>query len=145
VSQDTSYPGDRLGLPDGGPGSVATFGRRFVAVLIDWLLCQLIAFAVFGVEWGAGGWAAFVPLAIFAVENVLLVSTVGTTIGHRVMGLAVHRLRPAELSPLAGPPGFAAGAIRTVLLCLVLPALIPDNDNRGLHDKAARTVIVRSR
>lgn len=145
MSQDTSYPGDRLGLPEEGAGSVATFPRRLVAIIIDWLLCQFIAAALFGVGWGATGWASFVPLAIFAVENVLLVSTVGTTIGHRIMGLTVHRLQPAELSPLGGPPGPVAGLIRTVLLCLAIPAIIPDSDNRGLHDKAAGTVIVRAR
>jgi uncharacterized RDD family membrane protein YckC len=145
VSQDTSYPGDRLGLPPDGVGSVATFPRRLVALVIDWLLCQLVALGVFGVAWGAAGWAAFVPLAVFAVENVLLVSTLGTTVGHRVMGLVVHRLQPAELSPLGGPPGPVAGLVRTALLCLAIPALIPDTDNRGLHDKAAGTVIVRAR
>ena len=32
---------------------------------------------------------------------------------------------------------------RTVLLCLAIPALIWDRDQRGLHDKAAQTVLVR--
>jgi hypothetical protein len=34
-------------------------------------------------------------------------------------------------------------AVRTVLLCLAVPALIWDRDQRGLHDKAAQTVLVR--
>jgi hypothetical protein len=36
-----------------------------------------------------------------------------------------------------------AGVVRTVLLCLVLPAVVWDSSGRGLHDVAAGTVIVR--
>src|SRR5690606_19138278 len=103
------------------------------------------------VEWGATGGESFVPLAIFAVENLVLVSTLGTTVGHRLLGLQVLRLlpvpvdTPAGRTRVVGPPGFRAGLIRTVLLCLVVPALIPDADNRGLHDRAAGTVILRAR
>ena len=77
-------------------------------------------------------------LAVFAVENILLVSTLGYTIGHRALGIVV---RPE----VAGIPtiGFLRGAIRSLLLCLVIPAAVWDADGRGLHDKAARTVIVR--
>ena len=34
--------------------------------------------------------------------------------------------------------------VRTVLLCLFLPAMFWDKDGRGLHDKSAGTVIVRT-
>jgi hypothetical protein len=33
--------------------------------------------------------------------------------------------------------------VRTVLLCLAIPALIWDADLRGLHDRAAGTMLVR--
>lgn len=33
--------------------------------------------------------------------------------------------------------------LRTVLLCLAVPALIWDRDGRGLHDRLAKTVEVR--
>lgn len=146
-----AYPGERLGLPESGPGSVAAFPRRLVAVFVDWVLCLIIAFAVFSVPLGAGGSQSFVPLAVFAVENIVLVSTLGTTVGHRLLGIQVFRLAPQPVQTergrtrLAGAPGLRAGAIRTALLCLFIPALIPDSDSRGLHDKAAGTVIVRSR
>jgi len=152
VTAQEPYPGARLGLPESGPGSVATFPRRLVAIVIYWGLCQLIAYAALGVRWGmTGAQAAFAPLGIFALESVLLVSLLGSTLGHRVMGLRVHRLTdsivatPGGLSRLAGPPGLGRGALRTLLLCLALPALVWDADNRGMHDKAAGTVIVRSR
>ncbi len=140
-----TYPGFGLGLPEGGAGSVATFGRRLVAVALDWALCQLIAYAVLDVGWGATGWASFGPLTVFAVENILLVSTLGTTVGHRVLGLQVRALGADGQARVARLPRPVAGTIRTVLLCLFVPALIPDRDNRGWHDRAAGTVIVRAR
>ena len=41
--------------------------------------------------------------------------------------------------------GLLRAALRTLLLCLLIPALIWDRDGRGLHDKAAGTVVVRAR
>src|SRR6478752_714512 len=38
-----SYPGERLGLPQHGPGSIARFGRRSAALFVDWLLCYGLA------------------------------------------------------------------------------------------------------
>jgi uncharacterized RDD family membrane protein YckC len=131
-----SYPGERLGLPEQGAGSVARFGRRLAAILVDWTLCQLVAFAVLGARLGHGGVDGLLPLAVFVVENVLLVGTVGFTVGHRLLGLRVVRLNGA----LAGP---VAALVRTVLLALAVPPLIWDRDERGLHDKLAGTVIVR--
>ncbi len=113
--------------------------------MLDWTICQLIAYAVFDVAWGATGGESFVPLAVFAVENVLLVATLGTTIGHRALGLQVQRLDTHHDDPLGGPPGLVGALVRTGLLCLAVPALVPDRDNRGLHDRLAGTVIVRSR
>ncbi|HYN28672.1 MAG TPA: RDD family protein [Dermatophilaceae bacterium] len=133
--QEQGYAGQRLGLPAAGPGSVATFGRRAVAVFVDWMLCQLIAIGVLGVPIGSGGAASFAPLGVFAVENLLLVSTLGTTVGHRLVGLRVRPLRPGFF-PLQV-------LVRTGLLCLFVPAVLSDSDGIGLHDRVAGTVIVR--
>jgi uncharacterized RDD family membrane protein YckC len=43
----------------------------------------------------------------------------------------------------AAQVGLHGGAIRAQLICLVIPAVIYDRDRRGLHDKAADTVVVR--
>ena len=37
------YPGERFGVPETGPESVAGFGRRLTALTVDWLLGYLIA------------------------------------------------------------------------------------------------------
>jgi uncharacterized RDD family membrane protein YckC len=114
---------------------MGTFGRRLIAIFIDWALCSIIAAGFLGYRLG-GGESSLWPLAIFAVENVLLVGTLGSTIGHRVLGLRVIRFD-------GHPAGPWRALIRTVLVCLVVPALIFDGDGRGWHDKAAGTLIVR--
>jgi uncharacterized RDD family membrane protein YckC len=126
-------------MPEAGPGSLARFGRRLAAVAIDWMICTVIGVAFFGAAWGrpaASLGETFIVPALFAVENILLVGTVGFTIGHRLMGIRVVRLGGAS----AGP--FLVTA-RTVLLVAVIPALIWDLDTRGFHDKLAGTVPVR--
>lgn len=123
--------GSRLGLPASGAGSLAPVGRRLAALAIDWAVCLVISAAFFDRD-------PMATLGIFALENVLLVSTLGTTLGHRALGLRVQRLaRPGT------PPGVLLAAVRTALLCLVVPAVVWDADGRGLHDRAAGTVIVR--
>ena len=112
---------------------------RAVALLIDWALCSVIAMGLLGYRWGGSGAEGFKPLAVFAVENLLLVSTLGMTLGHRVMGMQVQRVSDGAA------PGLLAGAVRTVLLCLAIPAVVTDSSGRGLHDKLAGTVIVRTR
>jgi len=41
------------------------------------------------------------------------------------------------------PVGFGWALVRTVLLLTVVPALITDRDLRGLHDRAADTIVIR--
>jgi uncharacterized RDD family membrane protein YckC len=130
---DLGYPGERLGLPAQGSGAVASWGRRLAAVLVDWLICTwAIAGGVLRVQ---GPDLSAVGLGIFAAEYVLLVGTLGMTLGMRLFRIHVVSLE-------GGRPPFVAVLIRTFLLCLAVPALIWDRDRRGLHDRAARTVVV---
>ncbi|WP_329458211.1 RDD family protein [Streptomyces sp. NBC_01497] len=131
---DFGYRGERLGLPQDGPGSVARFGRRLGAVFVDWVLCVVI---VYGLITHSGAntvenWA----LAVFFVLSVLTVGTVGSTPGKRLFRLRV-------VAEGGGRLGVVRVLIRSVLLCLAVPALIWDRDGRGLHDRLARAVQVR--
>ena len=127
-------------MPRAGRGSVGRFGRRLAGALIDWALCTLIASAIFDVPLpftevaGAGSW---VVLAVFAVEHLLLVGTLGSTLGHRIVGLQVRSMDGRAARPFQV-------LVRTVLLCLFLPAMFWDRDGRGFHDKAAGTLILRT-
>jgi uncharacterized RDD family membrane protein YckC len=124
-----AYPGQGLGLPESGPGSVAGVGRRLGAVLIDWLLCEVIAVALFHDQ--------FLTIAVFAVETYLLTALTGYTAGKRALGLRVARLD-------GRPVGLLWALVRTLLFLTVIPPLVFDSDLRGLHDRAANTVVIRA-
>lgn len=136
--------GSRLDLPADGPGSMASVLRRLVALLVDWLLSAAVGLlAVRPPESTAFPLADADPmatLAVFAVSTVVFVGVLGSTLGHRLLGLRVAH--PWDVTT-GRPPGLVAALVRTVLLCLVIPPAIWDRDGRGLHDVAARTVIVR--
>lgn len=125
----SEYPGQRLGLPRSGRGMVAGVGRRLGALALDWLMCEIIAFALFhDLYW---------TFVVFAVENYLLTALTGYTAGKRLLGLRVARLD-------GKPVGLVWALVRTVLFLAVIPPLIFDGDLRGLHDKAANTVVIRT-
>ncbi|MFC0861121.1 RDD family protein [Sphaerimonospora cavernae] len=130
---DLGHPGVRLGLPESGSGAVAGWGRRIGAVLVDWLICSWAIAG--GLLRQQGQDVGVVGLGVFALEYVLLVSTVGMTLGMRLL-----RIRVAALN--GGRPPLPAVLLRTFLLCLAVPALIWDRDRRGLHDRASGTVVV---
>ena len=130
-AEEGSYAGSRLGLPEDGPGSLGSFPRRLGALVIDWLACVLIASVLTR--------NPLLPLGIFALENLLLLSTLGATFGMRLTRLGVIDLGGRRL--LA--PGRVA--LRTLLLCLLVPAVVWDRDGRGLHDRASRSAVVRTR
>lgn len=137
ADDEFAYRGKRLGLPEDGPNSLAPTGRRLLALVIDWGICYVIALSFLGggklnavgTSWGT--------LGVFAVENLLLVSTLGWTLGKRIMGIRVVSVTRGSLLPLAV-------VVRTFLLCLVIPPAIYDRDGRGFHDKAVGTAVVRA-
>lgn len=126
-----SYRGNRFGMPPTGPGSVPGFGRRLAALFFDWLLS--LGAASFFVAPGSQE-AANLTLLIFAGQSVVLLSLFGTTIGKRLVGIG---LAATGERGLLWP---VAMLLRTVLLCLVIPAVVYDRDQRGLHDRVAGTV-----
>jgi uncharacterized RDD family membrane protein YckC len=126
------WRGQRLGLPEDGPGAVATFGRRMLAFLADAVVSGLVA-GLWTAPDAPGPWS-FVPLGILYVVAVPLT---GQTLGMRLLKVRMVQVGRAR-------PDVPRAALRFVLLCLLIPALISDRDGRGLHDKAARTVVVRT-
>ena len=126
-----SYPGERLGLPEKGPGSIARPGRRIGALAIDWAAAVIISIAFFQYD-------SLATLIIFAVVQMLFIPTAGGSPGHRIFGMRVV---------LFSGPGWAGlwrPLVRTLLLVLVIPAVVWDPDQRGLHDKAAGLMLIRA-
>ncbi len=135
-TDDFRYPGNRLGLPEDGPGSVAGWGRRLVALFVDWLVAWLIASLVVQRPMLAGGNdLSFAVLLTFCLMSTVLVGMLGATIGHRLLGLRVDRVG-------GGMVGLRRALLRSVLIALVIPPVVYDRDRRGLHDMAAGTVVV---
>ena len=121
--------------------SVAPMGRRLLALVIDWLLCYVIASSivrhnVFTVTDAHYQDANLLALLIFAVEVYLLTAISGLTVGKRLLGIRTIRTNGSA-------PGFKWAALRTALLLCVIPACLSDRDLRGLHDRAADTIVVR--
>ncbi len=133
-SAEPRWPGERLGLPAEGPRSIARIGRRIVALFIDWAIAWALSLAFFREDdWQPNSWAT---LAIFAAGQLIFLWTLNGSIGHLLLRMRVVPVRPARL-------GLWRPAVRTLLLCLAIPALLWDRDQRGLHDRAAGTMLVR--
>ncbi len=132
----TPYPGARLGLPEAGPRSVASWGRRIFALTLDWFGSLLVATAVVGDGVWGRGWEAWVPLGVFFVEATTLTALLGGSFGQLALRLAVVRLD-------GGPVTLLPALVRTALICVVVPPLVFNRDNRGLHDLLVGTVTLR--
>ena len=133
---EVGYPGQRLGLPARGPRSVARIGARGLAFGVDAVLCNLVASGTsrLGVSLTHGT----LVLWIFLIEVFVLTCLGGASAGHRVAGLQVVRLDGT-------PPSLLAALTRMAGIAMLFPVLIWDRDQRGLHDRAAGTVLLRSR
>ncbi|MEU7902251.1 RDD family protein [Actinoplanes sp. NPDC049118] len=109
----------------------AHLGRRFAALLIDWALCLVIA--SFYADPRVIAWPPVVLLILF---NALFIGPFGQT-----PGMALARLRCVSAAD-GGAIGVLMGLVRGVLLALLVPAVIMDDNRRGLHDRAAGSIVV---
>jgi uncharacterized RDD family membrane protein YckC len=135
VGGGSEYPGQRFGLPQSGYRSVGGVVRRLGALMIDWLMGVVIALAVLGGDKNPAS-TQYLAVAVFAAEIYLLTALTGFTVGKRLLGLRVVRLD-------GRPVGLLWALVRTVLFLLVIPPLVLDADLRGLHDRAAGTIVIR--
>jgi uncharacterized RDD family membrane protein YckC len=126
----SSYPGERLGLPITGRGSVGRVGRRLGGIAIDWAIAVLFSVAFFHYN-------GFATTIIFVVLQIVFIPTIGGSIGHRIVGLRVVPITGGWVGPWRP-------IVRSVLLGIVIPALVWDSDQRGFHDKVAGTVLIRA-
>ena len=81
---------------------------------------------------------SFATWLLFLVLQIVAITIIGGSIGHRLLGCYV--------APLAGGwVGLWRPAVRSILLALVIPAIVWDSDQRGFHDKVAGTVLLRTK
>ena len=128
------WRGERLGLPESGPGSSASQGQKLLALVIDAILSGLVA-AAFTAPDLPRNWS----LLSWFLITVATVSFFGFTPGMLAAGIRVVRMDGAAMvGPLRAIP-------RTIMVGVIIPAAIWDADGRGLHDKAVGTIVLRIR
>jgi len=108
---------------------------------VDWVASGLVAVLLFDYQWfgataGEQGWVGAAPILVFLVEATLLTALLGGSFGQLALRVAVVRVDGRPVSVLHA-------FVRTLLICLVVPPLVFNRDQRGLHDLATSTVAVR--
>lgn len=120
------------------PGVVAGLGRRIAAISIDWVASLLVASVIVP---GLRPWsdnASFPILLVFFAEVTLFTWIFASSFGQRLLRIEVVDLFGARLS-------LWRIALRTLLICLVVPAVILNSQGRGLHDRAVGSVALLQR
>jgi len=140
VTTPQRYRGERIGLPETGPGSLAPMSKRAWALIIDMVFAILVA-GLFTQAIHRGddvasrlpGMWTLVPLALDYILGMLFL---GRTLGMNLVGIRIIRVSRNEA---VGP---YRAFERTLLLFLLIPALVYDHDGRGLHDRLTDTAVV---
>jgi uncharacterized RDD family membrane protein YckC len=102
-----------------------------VALAIDWGISSLIGYAFFRPDpFG------FATLGIFVVMQVVFVASAGSSVGHLIVGLRV-------VTVSGRPLGLWRPLVRAILIAIVIPAVIWDRDQRGMHDLLVGTALLR--
>ena len=118
------------------PTEAAGLLRRVLALLIDWFASTVVALLAVGVGSYGSGSDALATLFVFVLEVVILTWLTGASFGQRILGLRVVAMDGGRVT-------FPRVLLRTLLICLVIPALVMDSQGRGLHDRAAGSIVVR--
>lgn len=136
------WPGERLGLPEKGPGAVAGRGARLGAFLLDLVLAGLVTSLFVETDLQRPEVMQtfqYWSIVVWFLISVVAVSLFGFTPGKFAFGMRVVRVDGAAMvGPLRAIP-------RAVLTAIIVPAALVDRNGRGLHDRAVGTVVVRTR
>ncbi|BBX87272.1 RDD family protein [Mycolicibacterium aubagnense] len=139
---DSNYPGKAFGLPETGPGSLARFGRRFAALLVDWLICY--GLGTLSVVFGGVSeyeyqyvWHGTPAVIAWVIVGTVSVRFFGFTPGQFVLGLRVVSVGKTQYV------GIGRAFVRMLLVLLAVPPLLTDSDGRGLQDRLTNTAVLR--
>ncbi|MGZ8180289.1 RDD family protein [Williamsia sp. SKLECPSW1] len=131
-----AWRGEKLGLPESGPGSLAPSWPRVLALFVDWVMCYGVSLLFVGF---LSQTLSTVVLGIWFVVGVLTVTLFSFTPGQFVVGMRVVRVDGG------GRVGVVRAFFRQLLIVFIVPPLVNDPDGRGLHDRATGTALVRTR
>jgi uncharacterized RDD family membrane protein YckC len=135
---DPEYAADEPAYPDSGPGSVATFGARLLAFIVDAVLADVLAIVI------NGGYHVNDRQNLSTYLGFLLIEIVFVTLAGQTPGMRVARIAVVRADGV-GRPFLGWVLVRTLLIALVAPALVIDTNGRAMSDRAAGTVMVRTR
>ena len=113
----------------------AEFGRRLFAVLLDGLMSDAVAHLV--TRNTTQGVRLLLPTVVFFVEVAFLTALQGASAGQRLVRLQVVDAATGGRLPTG------RSILRTLLICLVIPALFT-KEGRGYHDCLAGSVVVKA-
>lgn len=130
------WPGETLGLPERGSGSLVSVMRRIWGVVIDWVIAWIVA-AFITTFTGVLGDTATLTLILFVVLGTVSVWLFARTPGQAVLKMGVARIDVADARV-----GFVRALIRSLLTACVLPAAMVDADGRGMHDRGTGTSVI---
>ena len=135
----SSYPGENLGLPREGKGSLAGLFPRMAALLIDWSICYAMA-AIITPNTNWFGDNATASMIFFIIWRVVTVWLFAQSPGHAIMGIGVARIDDSTQRV-----GLWRSVVRVIFTIFLLPPVIQDTDGRGMHDRATGTAVIRTR
>lgn len=139
VPAAAEYPGESIGLPESGRGSLASWWARIAALVLDWGTCMIVASFLFGAGvLREGGWKSWMILAVFFVQSAVLTALTGSSFGQLLARIGVHRLDGQRL-------GWGRALARAGMICLVLPTVVIGAERRALNDLVLGTVVVNRR
>jgi uncharacterized RDD family membrane protein YckC len=116
----------------------ASLGRRVIALAIDWIASTGVVLVFLGAAAYLTTEGSLTILGVFYLEIVLLTWLLMGSFGQLIVGLRVVDLAGQRLA-------FWRIAVRTALICLVIPAVVQDNQGRGLHDRLVGSIVIASR
>lgn len=118
----------------------ASWGRRVLALVIDWIASILVVVGIVGfgryLDDPSSGWWV---LGAFAAQVTLLTVLAGGSFGQLICGVRVLREDGRRLPAIPT-------LLRTLLICLVVPPLVFQSaSGRGLHDLWTRSAAYDAR
>jgi uncharacterized RDD family membrane protein YckC len=104
-------------------------------LFVDWFASLLVASLISSYAGASADLERLLPLLVFFGEATLFTGLAGGSFGQLALRIAVVRLDGRPVTILHA-------LVRTFLICLVIPPVVFNRDNRGLHDLAVNTLTV---
>lgn len=120
------------------PFETASWGRRILALLVDYAACWGVMLLIYGRDWFGNGTLPSVYLnLLFIGESAVLMALSGGSFGQ-----LATRLRVVRSDGSGRPLSLLMALLRQILICLVIPPLVFRPDGRGLHDMVSGSVTI---